>query len=94
MTSNVAGKQLPGSVGFGVGVEVSIRDDGGKEVLQGDTGEVCVRGENVTKGYWNNDKANKEAFWEGRWFRYVRPHLPVPHSVPLVWLSSERATRV
>ncbi|KAF8588110.1 acetyl-CoA synthetase-like protein [Ramaria rubella] len=69
MTSNLPGKGLPGSVGVGVGVEVSVRDDYGEEVRQGERGEVCVRGENVTKGYWNNEKANKESFWEGRWFR-------------------------
>jgi long-subunit acyl-CoA synthetase (AMP-forming) len=69
MTSNLAGQRVPGSVGVGVGVEVSVRDEQGKEVKQGQTGEVCVRGENVTKGYWNNDKGNKESFWEGRWFR-------------------------
>jgi oxalate---CoA ligase len=69
MTSNVIGQQVPGTVGFGIGVEMSVRDDRGKEVRQGETGEVCVRGENVTKGYWNNEKANKESFWAGRWFR-------------------------
>ena len=62
MKSNVAGQQLAGSVGFDVGVEVSVRDDDGKEVPKGERGEVCVRGENVTKGYWNNEKANQEAF--------------------------------
>lgn len=69
MTSNIIGKQAPGTVGFGIGMELSIRDDHGKEVAPGETGEVCVRGENVTKGYWNNEKANKESFWEARWFR-------------------------
>lgn len=69
MTSNLIGQQLPGTVGFGVGVELSIRDDQGKEVPRCETGEVCVRGENVTKGYWNNDKANRESFWDGGWFR-------------------------
>lgn len=60
---------------MGQGVEVSIRDDKGKELSKGEKGEVCVRGQNVTKGYWENDKANKESFWEGRWFRCVsNPH--------------------
>lgn len=69
MTSNVVESRLPGSVGVGVGVEISIRDEHGKELPKGHTGEVCARGENVTKGYWNNEKANKESFFEGRWFR-------------------------
>jgi len=54
---------------MGQGVEVSIRDDKGKELPKGERGEVCVRGQNVTKGYWENEKANKESFWEGGWFR-------------------------
>ena len=69
ITSNVVESRLPGSVGVGVGVEISIRDENGNEVRNGQTGEVCARGENVTKGYWNNEKANKEGFFEGRWLR-------------------------
>jgi len=65
MTSNVVETRLPGSVG----VEISIRDENGNDVPKGQTGEVCARGENVTSGYWNNEKANKESFFEGRWFR-------------------------
>jgi len=34
----------------------------------GSTGEVVIRGENVTRGYQNNPKANAEAFTNG-WFR-------------------------
>lgn len=76
MTSNLAsfsrggGTRVPGTVGVGVGVEVSVRDMAdGKEVPRGTVGEVCVRGPNVTKGYWAGDSVNKDAFWEGRWFR-------------------------
>jgi acyl-CoA synthetase (AMP-forming)/AMP-acid ligase II len=32
------------------------------------TGEIVIRGENVTAGYENNPKANAEAFTDG-WFR-------------------------
>lgn len=64
MTSNMLppGKRKPGTVGLGQGVEVKILDARGKEVPQGSEGEVCVRGANVTKGYLNNEKANKESF--------------------------------
>ncbi|KAG8936718.1 hypothetical protein FRC02_012000 [Tulasnella sp. 418] len=69
MTSNDFRSRFPGTVGVGQGVEVSIRDEKGNELPNGERGEVCVRGQNVTKGYWANEKANKESFWEGRWFR-------------------------
>jgi acyl-CoA synthetase (AMP-forming)/AMP-acid ligase II len=72
MTSNPLphkGKRQPGSVGIGQGVEVKILDDQGKEVPQGKEAEICIRGENVTKGYINNEKANKEAFTADGFFR-------------------------
>ncbi|KAG9048144.1 hypothetical protein FS842_000466 [Serendipita sp. 407] len=64
MTSNVAGKRHPGTVGIPVGTEISIRSiDDGNPVSAGSTGEVCIRGENVFSGYWANEKANAESFW-------------------------------
>lgn len=82
MTSNVVANRHPGTVGLGIGVEISIRDDKGKEVPKGQAGEVCVRGQNVTKGYWENEKANKESFWEGRWFRCVKCSCPSRLFIP------------
>lgn len=57
MTSNPLppAKRKPGTVGIGHGVEIKILDGQGKEVKQGEIGEVCVRGANVTHGYLNND---------------------------------------
>ena len=72
MTSNPLphnGKRQPGSVGIGHGVEVAILDLEGKEVPPGSEAEICIRGENVTKGYLNNPKANKESFTEDGFFR-------------------------
>ena len=43
-----------GSIGLPVpSTEISIRDDDGKEVALGEPGELCVRGPQVMKGYWN-----------------------------------------
>jgi len=71
MTSNPLppATRKPGSVGKGQGVEVAILDSEGKEVPQGKEGEICVRGENVTRGYLNNEKANRESFTKEGWFR-------------------------
>lgn len=71
MTSNPLppAKRQPGSVGIGQGVEVRILDGEGKEVPIGSEGEISIRGENVTKGYLNNEKANKESFTQEGFFR-------------------------
>jgi oxalate---CoA ligase len=71
MTSNPLppGKRKPGSVGIGQGVEVKILDEEGNEVPQSKEAEICIRGENVTKGYLNNPSANKSSFTKGGFFR-------------------------
>ncbi|OTB09096.1 hypothetical protein M426DRAFT_316388 [Hypoxylon sp. CI-4A] len=71
MTSNPLppAKRKPGTVGLGQGVEVKILNDAGDEVPQGSEGEICILGENVTKGYLNNPTANASAFAKGGFFR-------------------------
>jgi len=58
----------PGTVGVAAGPEVAIMDEQGVLMPPGATGEIVIRGENVTPGYENNPKANAEAFTNG-WFR-------------------------
>ncbi|MBK7901419.1 MAG: long-chain-fatty-acid--CoA ligase [Azonexus sp.] len=42
-----------GSIGLPIpSTEVSIRDDAGHEVERGQVGEICIRGPQVMKGYW------------------------------------------
>nr|MDP2191367.1 acyl--CoA ligase [Rhodoferax sp.] len=61
-------KRVPGSVGIAAGPEVGIMDLEGKLLPAGAIGEIVIRGENVTVGYENNERANAEAFTQG-WFR-------------------------
>ena len=69
MASNpLNGIRKPGSVGVPAGPEIAIMDEAGQLLQRGETGEVVIRGENVTAGYENNAKANGEAFVNG-WFR-------------------------
>ena len=65
----IGGKRKPGSVGLPLpGVEMIILDDQGQELAQGEVGEICVRGRNVMKGYWQRPEETREAFF-GEWFR-------------------------
>jgi len=46
-------KVFTGSIGLPVpSTELSIRDDEGRELGVGESGEICVRGPQVTQGYW------------------------------------------
>lgn len=58
----------PGTVGQAAGPEVAIMADDGTLLARGETGEIVIRGPNVTAGYESNPKANAEAFVNG-WFR-------------------------
>ena len=39
-----------------LGVEIAVVDEDGREVPQGETGEVVTRGDHVMAGYWNADR--------------------------------------
>jgi long-chain acyl-CoA synthetase len=57
-----------GSIGTPIeGVEMKVVDEDGKEVDQGEVGEIAIRGHNVMKGYWRKDDATAEAIKDG-WF--------------------------
>ncbi len=58
----------PGSVGVAAGPEVAIMDEDNALLESGRTGEIVIRGPNVTSGYENNPEANAGAFIAG-WFR-------------------------
>ena len=56
----------PGSIGRPVpGVELRLLDEDGAEVLEGDPGEIVVRGRNLFSGYWPDGSGGPDA--EG-WF--------------------------
>jgi len=62
------GVRKPGTVGLAAGPEVAIMGPDGALLAAGETGEIVIRGPNVTQGYESNPAANAEAFREG-WFR-------------------------
>ena len=58
----------PGTVGIAAGPEVAIMGEQGEFLKGGETGEIVIKGDNVTAGYENNPIANAENFING-WFR-------------------------
>jgi acyl-CoA synthetase (AMP-forming)/AMP-acid ligase II len=60
---------LLSSVGrAGLGAEIVVADEAGRELPRGEVGEIVVRGPMVTPGYWRNAEATAAAFRDG-WFR-------------------------
>ncbi len=51
------------------GVRLKIVDDAEAELAPGSEGEICVRGDNVMKGYWNLPDATKAAFTADGWLK-------------------------
>jgi long-chain acyl-CoA synthetase len=61
-------KRKPWSVGPPVpGVEVRIVDPLNQPLAPGETGEVCIRGAILMKGYWNKPEETAEAIDEDGW---------------------------
>jgi long-chain acyl-CoA synthetase len=62
------GKHKVGTIGLPApSTEVALFDDNGKEVPVGESGEICARGPQVMRGYWQKD--NEGVFFPGGWFR-------------------------
>jgi long-chain acyl-CoA synthetase len=67
----VDGRARAGSIGVPVpGTLVGIRDlgDPHRSLPAGEKGELCVRGPQVTKGYWNRPEETEKTFVDG-WLR-------------------------
>ena len=58
--------------GIGVPIpstDISIRDDDGNIVAQGQAGELCAKGPQVMPGYWNNIEATNECMTADGYFK-------------------------
>jgi malonyl-CoA/methylmalonyl-CoA synthetase len=69
LSNPLEGRRVPGAVGQPLpGVQVRLVDESGAEVQEGTPGELEVRGPGLFSGYWDDERATREAFRDG-WFR-------------------------
>ncbi|MDB5654966.1 MAG: AMP-dependent synthetase and ligase [Tardiphaga sp.] len=60
-----AGPDKPGSIGLmmpGIQIDVVSLDDSSKVLATGESGEIRIKGPNVTRGYWNREKESADSF--------------------------------
>ena len=62
----IYGLNKPGSVGQPIpNVALSIRDENGRDLPPGEIGEICIRGGNVMRGYWNQPEETAKVLRDG-----------------------------
>ena len=67
--SNRAGQVVPGSSGVPVpGYEIRLVDEHGRDVAQGEIGDLLVKGGSITAGYWHKLETTRKAL-QGEWLR-------------------------
>ena len=64
------GERKAGYVGVPLpGVEVKLADENYNDAIEGESGEIIVKGENVFKEYWNKPEATQKEFTKDGWFK-------------------------
>ncbi len=59
-----------GSVGLPIpSTEVAIKDDSGEDLPINQVGEICLRGPQVMRGYWNRPDETEKVMLPGEWLR-------------------------
>jgi long-chain acyl-CoA synthetase len=67
---NLPFEDFNGSIGLPIAsTEISIRDEAGAEVVLGAAGEICVRGPQVMRGYWNRPDETALVMLPDGWLR-------------------------
>jgi long-chain acyl-CoA synthetase len=55
--------EFSGTIGLPLpGIDIAIKDDEGRSLALGESGEICIRGPNVMPGYWQQPEENAKAF--------------------------------
>ncbi len=59
----VTAERFSGTIGLPLpGVEIAIKDDDGRSLPIGDSGEICIKGPNVMTGYYQQPEETSRAF--------------------------------
>ncbi|MEP6772331.1 MAG: AMP-binding protein [Polaromonas sp.] len=59
----VTNKEFTGTIGLPLpGIDIAIKDDDGKTLALGESGEICIKGPQVMTGYYQQPEENKKAF--------------------------------
>jgi long-chain acyl-CoA synthetase len=67
---NPFGQEFTGSIGLPISsTEISIRDDTGVDLGIGQVGEICVRGPQVMRGYWQRPDETAQVMLPHGWLR-------------------------
>jgi len=62
--------EFSGSIGYPIpSTEISICDDAGNALPNGSIGEICIRGPQVMRGYWNRPEETAQVMLPGGWLR-------------------------
>jgi len=63
-------EEWSGQIGVPVpSTDAAILDDDGGPIALGQVGEICLRGPQVMKGYWNRPEETANVFTDGGWLR-------------------------
>ncbi len=67
---NPTTEDFNGSIGLPISsTDVAIKDDDGRDLAVGEVGEICVRGPQVMRGYWNRPDETEKVMLPGGWLR-------------------------
>ncbi|MCH9689212.1 MAG: AMP-binding protein, partial [Gammaproteobacteria bacterium] len=63
-------KTYNGSIGLPLpSTDIAIRDDNGKDLSLGESGELCIKGPQVMSGYWQRSDESSLVFWPDGFLR-------------------------
>jgi long-chain acyl-CoA synthetase len=69
-TINPTAEEFNGSIGLPIpSSEIAIKSDEGQDLPLGQTGEICVRGPQVMRGYWNRPEETAKVMLPDGWLR-------------------------